>query len=177
MRRWILISAIVIISLATWTTVSGRTFRHLEIARSFLNSRQSRTNRVEVARKEKDGYLREVFLSENLPYPPQKIAILIFKREKKLEVWAFSPKSRQYKLAKTYDICATSGLLGPKRREGDLQIPEGVYYIDRFNPWSHFYLSLGINYPNASDRIRGNRNSPGGDIFIHGSCVTIAAYP
>jgi murein L,D-transpeptidase YafK len=58
-----------------------------------------------------------------------------------------------------------------------LQIPEGFYHIDRFNPYSNFYLSLGINYPNKSDRILGNKSNLGGDIFIHGDCVTIGCLP
>ncbi len=137
----------------------------------------ARERRVEAALKEKGDYLKKLFTFKNLPHPPSKIAILVFKRERSLEVWAFSPESRKYQLVKTYRICATSGMLGPKRREGDLQIPEGFYYIDRFNPRSHFYLSLGINYPNASDRIRGDENSPGGDIFIHGGCATLGCLP
>lgn len=56
-------------------------------------------------------------------------------------------------------------------------MPEGFYYIDRFNPQSHFYLSLGINYPNAADRIRIGQVRPGGDIFIHGACVTVGCLP
>lgn len=81
-----------------------------------------------------------------------------------------------YKLIREYDVCQTSGQLGPKRKQGDRQIPEGYYHIDRFNPHSAFYLSLGLNYPNRSDRVLGNQN-PGGDIFIHGACVTIGCLP
>ena len=69
-------------------------------------------------------------------------------------------------------VAAASGGAGPKRREGDLQVPEGVYRIDRFNPNSRFHLSLGLDYPNASDRLRGARR-PGADIFIHGNRVSI----
>jgi len=43
-----------------------------------------------------------------------------------------------------------SGKLGPKRQQGDMQIPEGFYHISGFNPASNFYLSLRINYPNPS---------------------------
>lgn len=67
--------------------------------------------------------------------------------------------------------------MGPKRRQGDGQVPEGFYYIDRFNPISNFYLSLGINYPNLSDKRKSSFHDPGGDIFIHGSCVTIGCLP
>jgi murein L,D-transpeptidase YafK len=66
---------------------------------------------------------------------------------------------------------------GPKRKQGDYQIPEGFYHIDRYNPYSVFYLSLGINYPNKSDRILGKKGSLGGDIFIHGDCVSIGCIP
>jgi len=61
--------------------------------------------------------------------------------------------------------------------QGDGQIPEGFYHIDRFNPSSTFHLSLGLNYPNKSDRILGRKGSLGGDIFIHGDCVTIGCMP
>ncbi len=66
---------------------------------------------------------------------------------------------------------------GPKRREGDLQIPEGFYHISAFNPWSNFHLSLCINYPNRSDRVLGLQGNLGGDICIHGACVTIGCIP
>ena len=56
-------------------------------------------------------------------------------------------------------------------------MPEGFYHISAFNPWSHFHLSLKIDYPNAADRILGDQRHPGGDIFIHGSCVTIGCIP
>lgn len=75
----------------------------------------------------------------------------------------------------TFAICAI-GYLGPKREQGDCRTPFGVYKIVHFNPHSRFHLSLGINYPNAGDRIRaklsGVRN-PGGDIYIHGACASV----
>jgi murein L,D-transpeptidase YafK len=81
------------------------------------------------------------------------------------------------RLLRVYRIAAASGGPGPKRREGDLQVPEGVYEVDRFNPQSHFYLSLGLNYPNKADRIFSDHAKPGGDIFIHGNCVTVGCMP
>jgi murein L,D-transpeptidase YafK len=77
----------------------------------------------------------------------------------------------------SYAVCALSGGLGPKRQEGDGQIPEGFYEVDRFNPASNFHLSLGVNYPNASDRLRSKAKRQGGDIMIHGDCVTIGCLP
>lgn len=133
--------------------------------------------RVLKAKQQKDVILRALFEGKDLPYPPKRIYIRAFKREQLLELWALDKKGTAYELAKTFDFCTSSGVLGPKRRQGDLQIPEGFYFIDRFNAWSNFYLSLGINYPNRSDRIRGSQKNPGGDIFIHGSCVTIGCIP
>jgi murein L,D-transpeptidase YafK len=60
---------------------------------------------------------------------------------------------------------------------GDNQVPEGFYHIDRFNPQSNYYLSLGINYPNTADKIKSKGKNPGGDIFIHGDCVSIGCLP
>jgi murein L,D-transpeptidase YafK len=58
-----------------------------------------------------------------------------------------------------------------------MQIPEGFYFINRFNPVSNYYLSLGINYPNLSDKIKSKAKNLGGDIYIHGECVTIGCIP
>jgi murein L,D-transpeptidase YafK len=59
---------------------------------------------------------------------------------------------------------------GHKARSGDGRTPEGRYYIDRRNPRSEFYLSLGVSYPNPEDlaRARAMGVRAGGDIFIHG---------
>ena len=65
-----------------------------------------------------------------------------------------------------------SGAIGPKRSEGDNQVPEGFYYINEFNPASNYHLSLGLNYPNASDKVLSDVKNPGGDIYIHGNCVS-----
>ncbi|UOQ99161.1 hypothetical protein MUN81_06615 [Hymenobacter sp. 5317J-9] len=109
---------------------------------------------------------------------PKKLEIFIrlLKSRAELEVWARTPGSGPFQLFEAYPLAATSGTLGPKRRAGDLQVPEGFYEIDRFNPKSNYYLSLGLNYPNAADRALGEPN-PGGDIFIHGGEVTIGCMP
>ena len=80
-------------------------------------------------------------------------------------------------LVHEYRICTSSGTLGPKRRFGDEQVPEGFYELDWFNPQSNFFLSLHISYPNASDRILGSHKNPGGDIFLHGNCASIGCIP
>ncbi|MCC6768632.1 MAG: L,D-transpeptidase family protein, partial [Bacteroidia bacterium] len=94
-----------------------------------------------------------------------------------LDVYAKTKKETSYRKLLSYNICSSSGQPGPKRKQGDGQVPEGFYHIDRFNPKSSFYLSLGLNYPNLSDKRKSKANNPGGDIFIHGACVTIGCLP
>lgn len=106
-----------------------------------------------------------------------KIFLRAFKQEQKLEAWVKDKNAPQFQLFKTYKFCKSSGKLGPKRKEGDLQIPEGFYHINRFNPKSKFHLSLGLNYPNVSDLILSDKEKPGSDIFIHGGCVTVGCIP
>lgn len=99
------------------------------------------------------------------------------KREAVVEMWANSSKGEQLKLIATFAVTKGSGGPGPKRVQGDSQVPEGFYEVDRFNPKSLYHLSLGLNYPNASDRILSDHERPGGDIFIHGKCVSIGCLP
>jgi murein L,D-transpeptidase YafK len=100
-----------------------------------------------------------------------------FKNERILEVWAKNRMDSKFKKIQEYTFCTSSGTLGPKRQEGDLQIPEGCYWVDRFNPNSNFYLSLGLNYPNDSDRKLSHSEHPGSDIFIHGGCASVGCIP
>ena len=101
-----------------------------------------------------------------------RIAFRAFKAERQLEIWGAANERGPFRLLATYPIAAISGTLGPKRREGDMQAPEGFYRIDRFNPHSQFHLSLGLNYPNSSDRLRAGKDPLGRDIFIHGNQVS-----
>ena len=79
-------------------------------------------------------------------------------------------------LLKSYPFTGFSGKDGPKRKEGDGQIPEGVYRITLLNPQSRFHLSLRLDYPNALDRLHNGEN-PGSDIYIHGGHATIGCIP
>lgn len=136
-----------------------------------------KSQRVDAAREEKGQYLKELFESCSLSYPPEKIYIRVFKSEGILEMWAMEETDRRFVLVKPYMITCSSGGLGPKRKEGDMQVPEGFYHINRFNHQSRYYLSLGIDYPNESDMILGKRDDIGGDIFIHGGCRSIGCIP
>jgi murein L,D-transpeptidase YafK len=147
-----------------------------EEAKSFRDL-QWKFPRVRTASAEKDTMLRERFKTKNLPYPPHAILFRAFKKEAVLELWATAAADQPYVLVHEYRICTSSGVLGPKRRFGDEQVPEGFYELDWFNPQSNFFLSLHINYPNASDRILGYRQNLGGDIFLHGNCASIGCIP
>jgi murein L,D-transpeptidase YafK len=133
--------------------------------------------RVRSAYEEKEGVVKSYFARKEISYKNFQLFLRAFKKERLLEVWVKESTSDHYVLLSTYDFCATSGDLGPKRKEGDLQIPEGVYTINHFNPQSNFHLSLGINYPNASDKLLGDQVHPGGEIYLHGNCVTIGCIP
>ncbi len=143
---------------------------------SFL-SNQRRYQRVRAAIADKEQIVLNKLNNNNIDLDKLNILIIVYKDESKLEIFAKNNSDSTFNKIAVYDICRKSGDLGPKRMEGDLQVPEGFYYINRFNPSSNFYLSLGINYPNKSDRIKSNATSLGGDIFIHGSCVTIGCMP
>ncbi|WNZ55818.1 murein L,D-transpeptidase family protein [Microbulbifer sp. MKSA007] len=102
------------------------------------------------------------------------IFIRIFKNPGILEVWIESDNNL-YSKFKSYDICTFSGDLGPKLREGDLQSPEGFYFVNasRLNPWSQYHLSFNLGYPNQYDRHHGRTGSA---LMIHGDCVSIGCF-
>ncbi len=130
-----------------------------------------------IAMQTKLDTLQKQFASKGLKWPVKNIYIRSFKFDSQLEVWVSNGRKEPYKLFKTYRVCALAGSLGPKRMRGDYQVPEGFYYINEFNPNSNYHLSLGLNYPNASDKVLADPVHPGGDIYIHGSCVTVGCIP
>jgi murein L,D-transpeptidase YafK len=127
--------------------------------------------------KSKEDTLRKQFAAKGLQWPAKYIYIRSFKFDGQLEIWVKNERKEPFKLFKTYRVCAMAGTLGPKRMAGDYQVPEGFYYINEFNPNSNYHLSLGLNYPNQSDKILSDSLRPGGDIYIHGSCVTVGCIP
>ena len=116
------------------------------------------------------------FARAGVTYPPKQIALLVFKRENRLAVWARSGTSTPWRFVRHYPVLAASGHAGPKLRQGDYQVPEGVYRIEHLNPMSSYHLSMKVSYPNEFDRrmaARDARTRLGGDIFIHGNRVSI----
>jgi murein L,D-transpeptidase YafK len=142
----------------------------------FLDNQKSFPKIGEMMSRE-DDTLQKQFQAKQLVWPARFVYIRSFKYDSEMEVWVKNKPGDKYKLFKTYKICALAGSLGPKRMAGDYQVPEGFYYINEFNPRSLYHLSLGLNYPNASDRMLCDMSQPGGDIYIHGSCVTTGCIP
>jgi murein L,D-transpeptidase YafK len=126
--------------------------------------------------KMEDSVKRQ-FARQNLSWPPQSLYVRSFKYDRQLEVWVKDKTDEPYKLFKTYKVCQQSGSTGPKRLEGDYQVPEGFYHINEFNPNSLYHLSLGLSYPNASDKILSDPTRPGSAIYIHGDCVSVGCIP
>lgn len=115
------------------------------------------------------------FARAGVAYPPRAVTFVGLKRERVLQVYA-GPRAGALAHIADHPILAASGAPGPKLREGDLQVPEGLYRIESLNPNSAYHLSLRVNYPNAFDRRRGaedGRRRLGGDIMIHGRAVSI----
>lgn len=142
-----------------------------------FKTKQKNYPRVKQAYLEKEDDIINLLNSKNICPNKLRLFIRAFKMDKKLEVWAKNKADSSYQLLQTYTICVLSGKEGPKRKEGDKQVPEGFYYINMFNPNSRFHLSLGLNYPNKSDLILSDKDNPGFDIFIHGDCVSIGCMP
>lgn len=139
--------------------------------------RQLKFPRVAKAYAQKRVIIESLLSSNNIQKDNFDLFIRAFKHEQKLEAWVKNKNKDTYKLLKTYPFTAVSGLSGPKRRSGDLQIPEGVYSVTTFNPQSNYHLSFKINYPNKSDLFFADPENPGGDIYIHGSNVTVGCIP
>jgi hypothetical protein len=118
--------------------------------------------------------LAPYFKHAGIAYPPRELALLAFKRERRLEIWARSDGA--WARIDAYPILAASGVAGPKLRWGDRQVPEGLYRVIALNPNSAFHLSMMLDYPNSDDlaeAARAGRVDLGGDIFIHGGARSI----
>lgn len=119
--------------------------------------------------------LAPYFKKAKVAYPPHAMRLVGFKREKRLELYARARRGK-WKLVRSYPVLAASGDDGPKLREGDMQVPEGIYRVNYLHPNSQFHLALRLNYPSYRDRLQGRRDKRrglGSDIMIHGNQVSI----
>jgi murein L,D-transpeptidase YafK len=133
------------------------------------------TNRLQEYGSQARARLNPPFANSRISYPPQRLILVGLKAERVLQVYALS-ETNSPRFVRSYPILAASGGPGPKLREGDRQVPEGIYPIESLNPNSAYHLSLRIGYPNSFDRspaAEEGRTNLGGDIMIHGKSVSI----
>ena len=119
--------------------------------------------------------LKQLFAKSSVAYPPKQVALLAFKKEREVQLWAKN-SSEQWRHIHSYPLTAFSGRLGPKLKEHDRQIPEGIYRLTTFNPFSSMHLSMMVNYPNHFDRLQASkdgRRNLGRDIFLHGKASSV----
>ena len=119
--------------------------------------------------------LQQRFDLAGVAFPPARVVLLGVKDERRLDVYA-GTSDDTLRLVASYPVLAASGVLGPKLREGDRQVPEGVYSVESLNPDSRFHVALRVGYPNDFDRAmarRDGRHHLGGDIMIHGGSASI----
>jgi murein L,D-transpeptidase YafK len=133
--------------------------------------------RVREAIKFNEVFLQTKLLLKNINKSDLQLYLRAFKMEETIEVWAKNKSDKTFQLIANYKFCNSSGTLGPKRQQGDNQIPEGIYNIAQFNPTSNYHLSLKVSYPNMSDSILGVKSNYGGDIYLHGGCATVGCIP
>ena len=119
--------------------------------------------------------LRKLFAKSGVRYPPAAAVLAAFKEERALDLYA-KDRRGPWELIHRYKILGASGVAGPKLREGDRQVPEGLYKISGLNGASSYHRALRLNYPNGFDRRMAaaeQRTELGGDIEIHGGIGSI----
>ena len=141
------------------------------IAMGLISSRRDKSEFIAQGRMR----MREHFAERQIDYPPARVLFLFDKSAALADLFVASNEG-EWRYLVSYSARAKSGRLGPKLKEGDRQIPEGVYQINFLNRRSRYHLSLRLNYPNEFDiekaRVDGRTNL-GSDIMIHGSWVSI----
>lgn len=152
-----------------------------QLAAPFTNVTQTMTGEKTVSDRLSEygnvvhARLHSRFREIGVAYPPRKLVLVGLKQERQLEIWV-SDGSHDLRFLKSYPILAASGTSGPKLKQGDRQVPEGLYQIESLNPNSRFHLALRVNYPNDFDKEHGRsdgRTNLGGDIMIHGGAASI----
>jgi len=140
-----------------------------------LRGRATVEDRIQVFGDAARLRLRPHFERADVTYPPRRLTLVAFKQERELHIYA-AAADEPLRFIHRYSVQGASGTLGPKLREGDRQVPEGLYRIESLNPNSRYHVSLRVDYPNAFDRsmaARDGRDRLGGDIFLHGGSASI----
>lgn len=170
--KWLYLTCTFTVGIALTSYVYGRAIWH-PVYVSVMGAR-SVDDVIDRYGNDSRDRMRPSYASAGITYPPRKVAFIALKDERLMEVWARGED--QWMRIHTYPITAASGVAGPKLREGDRQVPEGIYDIIGLNPNSSYHLSMKLNYPNAFDLQHAQaegRDEPGTNIFIHGKAVSI----
>lgn len=141
-----------------------------------LQGRVSLTERLGELTPAVTERLQSSFETAGVGFPPREVALLVFKDVWRLDLYCRDDSQQPWKFIKAYPVLGMSGTVGPKRVEGDRQVPEGIYGVEGLNPNSRFHVSLRLDYPNAFDRHWGaeeGRTRLGSDIMIHGGSASI----
>src|SRR5436190_15540291 len=68
------------------------------------------------------------FQKAGLEYPPRLATFVVLKSERRLEIYGGRENSMRF--VRACPVLAASGTTGPKLREGDHQVPEGIYAVE-----------------------------------------------
>lgn len=161
---------------AVWVSGSERGHALMNHVWTALRGRYTVDERVAMHAGAVEARLTPAFVAAGLSYPPARLAYVAFKDQRVLDVYARQSDVVPWTKVLSYPIQGISGQLGPKLREGDRQVPEGIYRAEFLNANSRFHLSIRLNYPNADDRAWAaldGRSQLGSDIMIHGTSASI----
>lgn len=140
-----------------------------------ITSRKTVSDRLEQYQVDVESRLKPLFADKQINFPPTNVTLVFLKDKRELQLFA-SNEHGKMRFIRNYKVLAASGKIGPKLREGDYQVPEGIYKVESLNPNSLYHLSLRLNYPNPFDKKMAEaegREDLGSDIMIHGKKVSI----
>ena len=140
-----------------------------------IRGRYTVQDRVEQFGRDARDRLRPHFASAGVNYPPSHVGLFAIKDRRVMQLYAGDTKDT-LRFIVEYPVQGQSGQSGPKLRQGDRQVPEGLYRIESLNPNSMFHVSLRLNYPNDFDREKGRqdgRTDLGSHIMIHGKAASV----
>jgi murein L,D-transpeptidase YafK len=175
-RRALILTLVGTFGLGVWALTTERGSIAVNYLRTKLGGGYTLAERLEMHSGDVTARLQPAFAAAGLAYPPAEVAYVAIKQQRELMLYARMQNSDAWTFVSSYPVLAQSGQLGPKLREGDRQVPEGIYRVEFLNPNSLYHLSLRLSYPNSDDRAAATidgRTALGGDIMIHGSNVSI----
>lgn len=175
-QKRILIAAAALVSVASAIWFLPTIARGIHVIRVRLSGVMTIQDRLDQYGSAARARLSPRFANAGLQYPPARVSLVGLKRDRRLLMFAADQSGDGWRFVCEYPILGASGELGPKLRDGDRQVPEGVYAIESLNPNSRFHLSLRVGYPNDFDRQQARadgRTQLGGDIMIHGGSASI----